>query len=122
MSTGDHQRTSRKKDRTSSTNNAGCSNAAKWPPLAGSFQYRMFGNRRSAHRRDGRCSYRAITRMSDSARYRHIQLGSTGYPNRWIRVRAVTSPLVDRSSLFMGVDAETGFTVEDFDGGWFAES
>jgi hypothetical protein len=75
MSTGDHQRTSRKKDRTSSTNNAGCSNAAKWPPLAGSFQYRMFGNRRSAHRRDGRCSYRAITRMSDSARDRHIQLG-----------------------------------------------
>lgn len=72
MSTGDHQRTSRKKDRTSSTNNAGCSNAAKWPPLAGSFQYRMFGNRRSAHRRDGRCSYRAITRMSDSARDRHI--------------------------------------------------
>jgi hypothetical protein len=70
MSTGDHQRTSRKKDRTSSTNNAGCSNAAKWPPLAGSFQYRMFGNRRSAHRRDGRCSYRAITRMSDSARER----------------------------------------------------
>ena len=56
MSTGDHQRTSRKKDRTSSTNNAGCSNAAKWPPLPGSFQYRMFGNRRSAHRRDGRCS------------------------------------------------------------------
>lgn len=44
MSTGDHQRTSRKKDRTSSTNNAGCSNAAKWPPLAGSSQYRMFGN------------------------------------------------------------------------------
>lgn len=72
MSTGDHQRTSRKKDRTSSTNNAGCSNAAKWPPLAGSFQYRMFGNRRSAHRRDGRCSYRAITRMSDSARERHL--------------------------------------------------
>jgi hypothetical protein len=76
MSTGDHQRTSRKKDRTSSTNNAGCSNAAKWPPLAGSFQYRMFGNRRSAHRRDGRCSYRAITRMSDSARERHFALGS----------------------------------------------
>ena len=72
MSTGDHQRTSRKKDRTSSTNNAGCSNAAKWPPLAGSFQYRMFGNRRSAHRRDGRCSYRAITRMSDSAREGHV--------------------------------------------------
>lgn len=72
MSTGDHERTSRKKDRTSSTNNAGCSKAAKWPPWAGSFQYRMFGNRRSAHRRDGRCSYRAITRMSDSARERHV--------------------------------------------------
>ena len=33
-----HHRTSRKKDRTSSTNSSGCSNAAKCPPRAGSFQ------------------------------------------------------------------------------------
>jgi hypothetical protein len=96
MSTGDHQRTSRKKDRTSSTNNAGCSNAAKWPPLAGSFQYRMFGNRRSAHRRDGRCSYRAITRMSDSARERHLGARYAGsgpfYWSMWRMLLLLAAP------------------------------
>jgi membrane protein len=33
-----HQRTKRKKERTSFTNSSGCSNAAKWPPLLGSPQ------------------------------------------------------------------------------------
>ncbi len=32
------QRTRRKKARTSSTNSAGCSKAAKWPPLSSTFQ------------------------------------------------------------------------------------
>lgn len=35
------QRTRRKKARSSSTNSCGCSAAAKWPPRAGSPQWRM---------------------------------------------------------------------------------
>ncbi len=38
LSRAEVQRNARKAARTSSTNAAGCSNAAKWPPLAGSFQ------------------------------------------------------------------------------------
>ena len=48
------QRTRRKKVRSSSTNVAGCSKAAKCPPRASSCQWRMSGKRRSAQRRDGR--------------------------------------------------------------------
>jgi len=49
-------RSSRKHLRTSSTNRAGCSNAAKCPPRSGSFQYRMSVKRRRAQRREGRWS------------------------------------------------------------------
>jgi drug/metabolite transporter (DMT)-like permease len=51
---GRHSRNDRKAARTSSTNNAGCSRAAKWPPRAGSFQYRRSVKSGSAQRRDGR--------------------------------------------------------------------
>ena len=40
--------------RTSSTKAAGCSRAAKCPPVGSSFQWRMSVNRRSAQRREGR--------------------------------------------------------------------
>ena len=40
---GPTQRNARKAARTSSTNVDGCSNAAKWPPLSSSFQYRRSG-------------------------------------------------------------------------------
>src|SRR5689334_8165630 len=43
-----------KEARSSSTNSAGCSKAAKWPPRSGSLQYRMSVKRRSAQRREGR--------------------------------------------------------------------
>ena len=49
-----HSRNDRKAARTSSTNNAGCSRAAKWPPWSGSFQYRRSVKSGSAQRRDGR--------------------------------------------------------------------
>lgn len=49
-------RTSRKNERTSSTNRSDCSKAAKCPPRSGSFQWRMSRKRFSAHRRDGRWS------------------------------------------------------------------
>src|SRR5262245_63997134 len=44
----------RKHARSSFTNIAGCSNAAKWPPRSSSFQYTRFVKRFSAQRRDDR--------------------------------------------------------------------
>ena len=51
---GRQSRNDRNAERTSSTNTAGCSSAAKWPPRSSSFQYRRSVKSGSAQRRDGR--------------------------------------------------------------------